>query len=1089
MAKNYTHYLLPFIGILSLLLSVNAFSKSEKESTPHHFSLVETIQLYKSGKVNQAKQQLVSFINTADYNDPKQRSKIYRSHLSLADIYAQQSLYHKRVKLYQKLFTHLLDWKLGNSIDGITIRQKWGQALIQIGEENKGLKTLNHALQLAERLLVNNDLRLANLRLIIAKIHVNRLEVEQATTLLNQALQQTQKNPKKESQIIVGRIKQAQGELMFRQARTQKAAKIYQEALLHRQNLLGINHLETAQSLVSYASALKGLHRFSEAEELYRQGFAIYDHQLGAEHSYIATILNNMGQLYYLQGRYELAEKVLLRALAIKRKYFSEKHISLAETYNHLGYLYFNLANYEQAEQYLDKAIQIWSLPDSLRPRYRANAETTKAIIWLKSGKGLLKTITKFQQQIEILQSIFGQYTIATADAFYYLGQAFQHQGEHKKAEQAYLQGIMSASQFSQGDWLAEILIHSKLARLYVQDGQLKKAVQETDKSLQGLELRIKRFSGLRAHSLTTELHSLRDSVIDNISVLYAILQADPQQTIGMNKNQLLEKTFKAAQTSRSSSVARALSQVEQRFSSANDRLAEIVRERQNLIEEWQEIDAILSAAMSKNEQQRERSKEQDLILLAQQIKQKIETIDQELQIKHPSYSHLTQPSPLTIKQVQNVLKADESLLVFLFGKEKSYLWAITPTQAEIFQLDMFEKKLERMVRRLRTRLEPRPNQSATHIPPFPVKQAHLLYRKILQPAMPILESSQKLYIVADQSLQSLPLSVLVTQLPRQRIRKAIEHKQAAWLIAQKSLVTLPAVSALSYTTPANTLPSAPYKFLGIGDPALKEASEKQQLRTRQIQQISAEKPSNSSPYQQLFIRSSTLNQRTYRGTNIALRSILGNRSAGVDIEKISSMTELPDTADELKQVSEILDDNKNQIYLRQQATKNQLQNTNTEHYQIIQFATHGLMAGEFQGLFEPALVLTPDIDNDINDNGLLTASDISQLNLNADFVVLSACNTAAPDGTPGAEGLSGLGQAFFYAGSKALLVTHWAVISDAAVNMTTEIFEFLKQNPNKSIAAAHQHASLKLMHNKDKPYYAHPMFWAPFMIVSGGQH
>jgi len=141
-------------------------------------------------------------------------------------------------------------------------------------------------------------------------------------------------------------------------------------------------------------------------------------------------------------------------------------------------------------------------------------------------------------------------------------------------------------------------------------------------------------------------------------------------------------------------------------------------------------------------------------------------------------------------------------------------------------------------------------------------------------------------------------------------------------------------------------------------------------------------------------------------------------------------------------------------------------------------------MAGEFQGLHEPALVLTPDIENNILDNGLLTASDISQLKLNADFVVLSACNTAAPDGTPGAEGLSGLARAFLYAGSRALMVTHWAVISDAAVKMTTNIFAAISKKEQLSISQAHQQSTLKLINDKENVYYAHPLFWAPFMIV-----
>jgi len=487
---------------------------------------------------------------------------------------------------------------------------------------------------------------------------------------------------------------------------------------------------------------------------------------------------------------------------------------------------------------------------------------------------------------------------------------------------------------------------------------------------------------------------------------------------------------------------------------------------------------------MSTPEDKRDRKKESQLIALSRQVKQNLNSIEQSLKKDHPDYTNLTKSPPLSIKQVQALLHKDESLLVYLFGEKKSYLWVITPSAAEIFQLDMFEKQLERMVRRLRNRLVPGPNLDPDSLPPFPVKQSHILFNKILQPAMPMLSSSKNLFVVADQALQSLPLSVLTTELPQKRIRKAADHRQAAWLIYAKSLSTLPAVSALSSLRKKSSSTIAAKSFLGIGDPSLKEAAKKHQLRTRQLQQRGASKPilTKQSGNQQKALISRGLAIRN----NNALRSILGNRGSSVGIEQVSSMVELPDTADELRTVAKILSASNDDIYLRDRAVETQLLQANTYDFKIIQFATHGLMAGEFQGLHEPALVLTPDIENDIFDNGLLTASDITQLKLNADFVVLSACNTAAADGTPGAEGLSGLGRAFLYAGGRALLVTHWAVISDAAVKMTTNIFNSISQDKKMNIALAHQKSTLKLMNNQEYPYYAHPLFWAPFMIVGG---
>jgi CHAT domain-containing protein len=99
--------------------------------------------------------------------------------------------------------------------------------------------------------------------------------------------------------------------------------------------------------------------------------------------------------------------------------------------------------------------------------------------------------------------------------------------------------------------------------------------------------------------------------------------------------------------------------------------------------------------------------------------------------------------------------------------------------------------------------------------------------------------------------------------------------------------------------------------------------------------------------------------------------------------------------------------------------------------------------------------------------------------------VVLSACNTAAPDGTPGADGLSGLAKAFFYAGARSLLVSHWAVNSDAAVALTTRMFDEASKGASK--AEALRRSMLALMARTDNPYYAHPALWAPFVVVGEG--
>jgi len=158
-------------------------------------------------------------------------------------------------------------------------------------------------------------------------------------------------------------------------------------------------------------------------------------------------------------------------------------------------------------------------------------------------------------------------------------------------------------------------------------------------------------------------------------------------------------------------------------------------------------------------------------------------------------------------------------------------------------------------------------------------------------------------------------------------------------------------------------------------------------------------------------------------------------------------------------------------------------------HRRVIAFATHGLVAGDLPGLDQPALALAPAAGKRIDD-GLLKLEDILKLSMNADLVVLSACNTAAADGS-GAEAVSGLGRGFFYAGARAVLATHWPVETVSARQLVTHLFERYARDNTLTRAQALRQAMLDLIdkgvsldeRGKAEYSYAHPAFWAPYAL------
>jgi CHAT domain-containing protein len=192
----------------------------------------------------------------------------------------------------------------------------------------------------------------------------------------------------------------------------------------------------------------------------------------------------------------------------------------------------------------------------------------------------------------------------------------------------------------------------------------------------------------------------------------------------------------------------------------------------------------------------------------------------------------------------------------------------------------------------------------------------------------------------------------------------------------------------------------------------------------------------------------------------------------------------LPETELELRYLAQAMGTGRSQLFLAENATETRVKSEDLGAISVLAFATHAVASGEFDGSNEPGLALTPPQTGTPVDDGFLAASEIATLSLSAELVILSACNTGSPELRSGAEGLSGLARAFFHAGARSLLVSHWPVDSQATVYLTTQMAEALRRDPRLTRAEAFRQSVRGVASGTYDARFTHPFYWAPFFLV-----
>jgi CHAT domain-containing protein len=539
-------------------------------------------------------------------------------------------------------------------------------------------------------------------------------------------------------------------------------------------------------------------------------------------------------------------------------------------------------------------------------------------------------------------------------------------------------------------------------------------------------------------------------------------------------KLQLLgREAFESAQRANNSEAAQAVQQMALRVAAGERPHIAFIREAQDLEVLKRKLEQRLGQAQDKREYQTRDRLQRQIDSLDDHLATALTRLEKEF----PDIRALVNRKPLKLDEGQKLLGAEEALILFLTAEKESYVFALSRTRFAWRMLPIGEKALADKVATLRRGLDdpvsvkrglartdechdagrdPR-GLGRLECGGFDLGGAYELYRTLFGPIADVINDKKQLIVVPSGVLTSLPFQVLVTNqgAPPQALSKA------AWLINRHALTVLPSVASLETLRTIAKDGRGSKPFIGFGDPVFQKGTPAGGQRL-----VSA----SVRPVSEYFQR------------------------ARANREATGKLRPLPDTAVELREIAKnfgeseiLLGANASERTVKELSEKGQLAS-----YRIVHFATHGLVAGNIKDLAEPArlaepaLALSvPDQPSDIDD-GLLTASEVALLKLNSDWVVLSACETAAGD-QPGAEALSGLARAFFYAGARTLLVSHWPVDSRAAVKLTTRTFAELKAHPEIGRAEALRRAMLALMQDKSDPSNAHPAVWAPFMVVGEG--
>lgn len=800
--------------------------------------------------------------------------------------------------------------------------------------------------------------------------------------------------------------------------------------------------------LVRAGRTANGIGRFGDAETAFREALELETDTLKASDQIIAVTLLDLALNVSNQGRAEEATALFRRAAPLLQA--STDPIKRARLATYLAVNAANSGDYKQALPLSRDASEAWRKLFEERQEQAggpaggstdeadsaftveqgelANALNLQALVELRSDN-LIQAYAAASEALQILNKSERFPRWWKADSLIVLGEISIGQGRLSAAETYYNAGIKLRRQIF-GDGAPTIRAMAALARGYQAESVSTSAII-TYREIFKLARSLPSTSGVFNAEMLVPFAA---AIVDTGEMI-----TDPVQKRG-----LYAEAFDAFQLVQSPLVDKTIAAAATRLSTNDPEIGKLIGQVQDLQRDADFARVKLSYQQSLSDS--ERSGEAEAALKAQIANDiaAIVNVRATLATKYPAYDSLATPPPVNLDQLRGSLRPGEGVLSFLIGRDRSFAQLVTREGAFIARVPEGAAELRSAVTSIRRALE----IQGGAINEFNLGEANQLYDLLLGGLKDELAKVDQLVVVPSGPLSNLPFSLLVASPPGDAT-----YEKADWLVRTKTISYTPSLRAFTALRGGKSRPVPRQALLAFGDPALVGHTPK---------------AGEASPF-------AALANNCRQG---------GAMPAGL----LRALAPLPDTARELNVVAMSLGSKADSLFLGGNATEENLRKQTLDDYRVLYFATHGLLPGELRCQAEPGLVLSPPPGAQQTNtalDGLLESSEIASLRLNADLVVLSACNTAASDGRfGGGDALSGLAEAFFHAGARNMLVTHWQVPSAATAELMSGLFTSLRDSNGGSVGESLRKAQNSLF---AKGATAHPFFWAAFVVIGDG--